>query len=403
MPIQKVFRGKSPVKVWTNDIDERAIHQLEEMAFLPFIHKHIAVMPDVHWGMGATIGSVIPSKGAIVPAAVGVDIGCGMIAVQISLNASDLPDNLHTIRGLIEHKVPHGRTNNGQTGDFGAHAALEGPLMERWMNLDQRYRKICAKHPKAKGYNSWQHMGTLGTGNHFIEICLDEDDHVWIVLHSGSRGAGNKIGTYFIEKAKEEMERWHITEYLPNKDLAYLVENTDLFDDYIHAVRWAQDFAEQNRLGMMDAILGILREKFPPFEIVAEAINCHHNYIAKENHYKANVWVTRKGAIRARVGDWGIIPGSMGARTYIVRGKGESESFCSCSHGAGRTMSRGEARRRFTADDLAKQTQGIDCPKDDARVDEIPAAYKNIDEVMANQSDLVEVMHTLHQIVNIKG
>lgn len=403
MPISTVIKGKRPVKIWTDDIDEKARHQLEEMAELPFIHKHIAVMPDVHWGMGATIGSVIPSKGAIVPAAVGVDLGCGMIAVATTLTANDLPDNLHNLRSFIEDRIPHGRSLNGKSGDIGAHAALTGDHLERWMNLDQRYRKICAKHPKAKGYNSWQHMGTLGTGNHFIEICLDQRDTVWVVLHSGSRGAGNKIGSYFIEQAKREMEKWHIDSYLPNKDLSYLVEHTEMFDDYTGAVLWAQDFAEQNREAMMGEVLTVMRKLLPPFTLRAHAINCHHNYIDRENHYGANVWVTRKGAIRARQGDMGIIPGSMGARTYIVQGKGNKESFCSCSHGAGRTMSRGEARKRYTADDLAEQTKGIECPKDDARVDEIPAAYKNIDDVMEHQLDLVDVIHTLHQIVNVKG
>lgn len=403
MPIAKVIMGKSPVKIWTEDIDARALAQLEEMALLPFIHKHIAAMPDVHWGMGATIGSVIPSKGAIVPAAVGVDLGCGMMAVQLTLTASDLPDNLHSLRTHIEELIPHGRSDNGGANDKGSRVALEGALIDRWMKLEAQYKRIIEKHPKAKAFNTWAHIGTLGTGNHFIEICLDENDAVWVVLHSGSRGPGNRIGTYFIEQAKLEMERYHITAYLPNKDLAYLVERTEIFNDYTGAVLWAQDFATQNREAMMQTVLNILCKRLPTFTVVDEAINCHHNYIARENHFNANIWVTRKGAIRARTTDMGVIPGSMGDKSFIVRGKGSKDSFCSCSHGAGRKMGRKEAHRRYTANDLAIQTMGIECPKDESRVDEIPAAYKPIEDVMANQNDLVEIVHTLHQVINIKG
>ncbi len=404
MTIKKVIKGRYPVKVWTDDIDDNAISQLEEMSNLPFIHKHIAAMPDVHWGMGATIGSVIPSKGAIVPAAVGVDLGCGMMAIQTSLKASDLPDNLHSLRCDIESVVPHGRSKNGKNGDVGSYSdAGASPHLDRWMSLSKRYDAISEKHPKAKAYNTWNHMGTLGTGNHFIEICLDESDNVWVMLHSGSRGAGNKIGSYFIQEAKKEMERYHIAEYLPHKDLSYLVEHTEIFDDYVNAVEWAQDFAMDNRKSMMGQVLNVLHNHFGGFSLEKEAINCHHNYIARENHYGSNVLVTRKGAIRAREGDLGIIPGSMGAKSFIVRGKGNKESFCSCSHGAGRKLGRKQAHKLFTADDLAEQTKGIECPKDESRVDEIPAAYKDIDKVMDNQSDLVEVLHTLHQVVNVKG
>jgi len=405
MTIKKVIKGRFPVKIWTDKIDDNAILQLENMSQLPFIHKHIAAMPDVHWGMGATIGSVIPSKGAIVPAAVGVDLGCGMMAVQTSLNANDLPDNLHILRCDIEAAVPHGRSNNGKLGDIGGWNVLPESHANRWSgaNLEQRYYDIIEKHPKARAFNTWSHMGTLGTGNHFIEICLDESDNVWVMLHSGSRGVGNKIGSYFIQKAKEEMARYHISEYLPDKDLSYLVEHTVLFDDYVEAVEWAQDFALENRKAMMGEVLNVLHKHFGDFSLEKEAINCHHNYIARENHYGSNVLITRKGAIRARVGDLGIIPGSMGAKSFIVRGKGNKESFCSCSHGAGRVLGRKQAHRLYTADDLAEQTKGIECPKDESRVDEIPAAYKDIDVVMDNQSDLVEVLHTLHQVVNVKG
>jgi len=399
----RVINKGAPVKVWTDEIDDNAISQLENMSMLPFIHKHIAAMPDVHWGMGATIGSVIPSKGAIVPAAVGVDLGCGMMAVQTTLTANDLPDNLRQIRSDIEAAVPHGRTDNGGPNDRGGWSELPPVIADRWHHLADRYEAIIQKHPKAKGYNNANHLGTLGTGNHFIEICLDENNTVWAMLHSGSRGAGNKIGSYFIERAKEEMDRWHITQYLPDKDLSYLVEHTELFDDYCEAVLWAQDFAEENRKAMMQAVLGVLHKHFGNFGLGSLAVNCHHNYISRENHFGANVWVTRKGAIRAREGDMGIIPGSMGAKSFIVRGKGNKESFCSCSHGAGRKLGRKEAQRMFTAADLAEQTKGIECPKDETRVDEIPAAYKSIDKVMVNQSDLVEIVHTLRQVVNVKG
>jgi len=405
MTIKKVIKGKFPVKIWTNDIDDNAMDQLRNMSQLPFIHRHIAAMPDVHWGMGATIGSVIPSKGAIVPAAVGVDLGCGMMAVQTTLNANDLPDNLHKLRCDIEAVIPHGRTDNGGRNDKGGwHGdTINADASKRWTDLNSRYNDIIDKHPKAKAYNTFHHMGTLGGGNHFIEICLDELDAVWVMLHSGSRGPGNKIGSYFIEQAKIEMERYHISSFLPDKDLAYLVERTEIFDDYCDAVLWAQDFAEQNRISMMHETLSVLADHFRPFDKTNMAINCHHNYIARENHYKSNVWVTRKGAIRAREGDMGIIPGSMGAKSFIVRGKGNKESFCSCSHGAGRKLGRKAAHRMYTADDLAEQTKGIECPKDESRVDEIPSAYKDIDNVMANQSDLVDIVHTLHQVVNIKG
>ena len=403
MPVMRVINGGKPVKVWTDEIDDNALLQLENMSRMPFIHKHIAAMPDVHWGMGATIGSVIPSKGAIIPAAVGVDLGCGMMAVQTTLIANDLPGNLHAIRSDIEAAVPHGRTNNGKRNDRGRWSNLPQTLQQRWTALSGRYDEIVTRHPKAKGYNSANHLGTLGTGNHFIEVCLDEADSVWVMLHSGSRGAGNKIGSYFIEQAKMEMERYHITPHLPDKNLSYLVEHTQIFDDYCNAVLWAQDFAEENRKAMMQAVLGVLHNRLGNFRTEQSAINCHHNYIARENHFGANVLVTRKGAIRAREGDMGIIPGSMGAKSFIVRGKGNKESFCSCSHGAGRKLGRKQALSMYTADDLAEQTQGIECPKDASRVDEIPAAYKSIDTVMANQSDLVDIVHTLRQVVNVKG
>ena len=410
MPVHKVIIAEkatgakgAPVKVWTDEIDQNAIEQLENISKMPFIHSHVAAMPDVHWGMGATIGSVIPSKGAVIPAAVGVDLGCGMMAVQTDINSSRLPDNLHKLRTEIEKAVPHGRTDNGRRNDRGGWGELPGNHTERWKKLEDGYNAIIEKHPKAKGQNSFNHMGTLGTGNHFIEVCLDENETVWLMLHSGSRGAGNKIGSYFIEQAKREMERYHILDSLPDKDLSYLVEHTEIFDDYVAAVHWAQEFASENREAMMEEILKVVGSELGDFKVIDKAINCHHNYIARENHYSENVIVTRKGAIRARKGDLGIIPGSMGAKSFIVRGKGSEDSFCSCSHGAGRKLGRNEAKKLYTAKDLADQTEGIECPKDDDRVDEIPAAYKSIDKVMECQSDLVEVLHTLRQVVNVKG
>lgn len=397
--------GGVGIKTWTKgiEVEEQAMQQLRNVAKLPFIHKHIAAMPDVHWGMGATIGSVIATRGAIVPAAVGVDIGCGMCAWQLSLNASQLPDNLAPARAAIEKAVPHGRTENGGKGDRGAWGEPPIGSVQRWNALSERYDAIIAKHPRAKAFNGVNHLGTLGTGNHFIEVCLDETDQVWVMLHSGSRGVGNKIGSYFIESAKKEMERYFIGKYLPDADLAYLVERTELFDDYVNAVEWAQEFAWENRKAMMEQTLNALRTVLPPFTVTEHAINCHHNYVARENHFGANVLVTRKGAVRARRGDLGIIPGSMGTGSFIVRGKGNPESFCSCSHGAGRRLSRGAAKRQITLEDHAKATAGIECRKDADVIDESPAAYKDIGAVIAAQSDLIDVVYRLRQIVNVKG
>jgi len=396
-----------PVKAWTKGVplEKEAEQQLMNAARMPFIHSHIAVMPDVHWGLGATIGSVIPTLKAIIPAAVGVDIGCGMMAVQTSLKATDLPENLKEIRSNIEKYVPHGRTNNGGRGDRGAWADIPEPQMEVWKDLGKGLDSIVEKNPKVmrKHSNNVNHLGTLGTGNHFIEVCLDEADQVWFMLHSGSRGIGNRIGTYFIELAKEDMRRWHIN--LPDINLAYLPEESNHFDEYVEAVEWAQTFAKTNRELMMQAVIQAVQNSkgIPPFEANLEAVNCHHNYVARENHFGKNVLVTRKGAVRARLGDMGIIPGSMGAKSYIVRGLGNKDSFDSCSHGAGRTMSRAEARRRFSVDDHIKATEGVECRKDKDVIDETPAAYKDIDAVMEAQKDLVEIAHTLRQIICVKG
>jgi len=397
-------KGGVPVKMWTRGValEDAAAQQLANIAVMPFVFKWIAAMPDVHWGMGATVGSVIATKRAIIPAAVGVDIGCGMVAVRTSLTAEQLPDSLSTLRAKIEAAVPHGRTNNGGPGDRGAWSDPPGPVSDEWTKLKAGYDRILQKHPKLDRGNHVNHLSTLGTGNHFIEVCLDGENRVWFMLHSGSRGVGNRIGTYFIEMAKKDMERWFIN--LPDQNLAYLPQGTEHFDDYVQAVHWAQDFAMTNRKLMLDAVINAAKASgLPDFEVGLEVINCHHNYVAVEKHYGEEVFVTRKGAVRAKEGDFGIIPGSMGARSYIVKGKGNRESFHSCSHGAGRTMSREEAKRRFTLADHEEATKGIECRKDADVIDETPAAYKPIDKVMEAQKDLVEVVYELRQIVCVKG
>ena len=396
--------GGAPIKAWTQGVpvEERAWDQLRNTARLPFVHKHVAAMPDVHWGFGATVGSVIPTSGAIVPAAVGVDIGCGMMAVRTSLGANDLPDDLSGLRNEIERSVPHGRTA-GRGRDKGSWENPPASVVSDWRSLQGGLDAIVSRAPKLRrpANRAIRHLGTLGTGNHFIEICLDEDDAVWAMLHSGSRGIGNAIGRYYIELAKDDMRRFFIN--LPDKDLAYLVEGTGHFKDYVDAVSWAQDFARMNREAMMARVLRALREAVKPFEQTATAVNCHHNYVERENHFGKNVWVTRKGAVRARAGDLGIIPGSMGARSYIVAGKGNAESFHSCSHGAGRVMSRGEAKRTFTLQNHRDATAGVECRKDEGVIDETPGAYKDIDAVMQAQTSLVDVVHTLKQVVCVKG
>lgn len=400
---QFLLKENVPVYGWTEGVpvEEKALEQLRNVARMPFIHHHMAVMPDCHWGMGATVGSVIPTVGAIIPAAVGVDIGCGMMAVRTGIVASDLPDNLHAIRCDIEAAIPHGRTDNGGVNDEGAHK--ERGDMPQDMRL--RLEAIVAKHPDLEraSRRASNHLGTLGTGNHFIELCLDEEQRVWIMLHSGSRGIGNKIGTYFIECAKKEMQRWFIN--LPDMDLAYIPEGSVLFDDYIEALTWAQEFALMNRQHMMAQVVKVLRSHFADKvgNIDEVAVNCHHNYVTKEQHYGKNVWLTRKGAVQARKGTMGIIPGSMGVKSFIVRGKGNFESFNSCSHGAGRVMSRGQAIKEISLEQHAQDTAGVECKKDASVIDESPRAYKPIEAVMAAQDDLVEIVHTLKQVVCVKG
>lgn len=409
MPVMTTFKdeGSAPVKVWTTDIEESALKQLHNMATLPFIHKHIAVMPDVHWGMGSTVGSVIPTIKAIVPAAVGVDIGCGMVAHKLNIRPDQLPDSLSGVRSAIEKAIPHGRTDDGGPNDRGAWGdGAPQTVLDAWTALseDSRWKQLLEEQPKVlKNANQGpRQLGSLGTGNHFVELCLDKEGGVWLMLHSGSRGIGNRIGTYFIEQAKKGMEMWSIK--LADPDLAYLPEGSPLFQVYWRALSWAQQYAYTNRTLMMEAAKSALSSALGlPVETTEHAVNCHHNYVAVENHFGQNVYVTRKGAVRAREGDMGIIPGSMGARSFIVRGKGNLDSFCSCSHGAGRRMSRGQAKKQFTLADLAEQTAGVECRKDADVIDEIPGAYKAIDEVMANQSDLVEVVAELKQVLCVKG
>jgi tRNA-splicing ligase RtcB (3'-phosphate/5'-hydroxy nucleic acid ligase) len=403
----QLIEGESgvPIKAWTKGvaIEAEAEKQLRNVARLPIVYKWVAAMPDVHWGIGATVGSVIPTKGAVIPAAVGVDIGCGMIAVQTTLNANQLPDNLRVLRTAIEKAIPHGRTDNGGRKDKGGWRELPKRQIGVWRQLQIGYKAITDKYPRLDRGNDVNHLGTLGTGNHFIEVCLDESDQVWFMLHSGSRGVGNRISMFFIEMAKNDM-REHIKN-LPDKDLAYFQEGSTHFEDYFDAVSWAQEFALYNRKLMMEQLVDAVSEsgEVPQFSLTETAVNCHHNYVAREEHYSAMVFVTRKGAVRARKGDLGIIPGSMGARSYIVRGLGNPESFQSCSHGAGRAMSRGEAKRRFSLQDHAKATAGVECRKDSDVIDETPMAYKPIEDVMNAQKDLVEVVHTLRQVVCVKG
>ncbi len=397
MPVVTLLTAKDkqkPVKIWTDEVEHEALAQMRRVASLPFIYKHVAGMPDIHLGKGATVGSVIATTDAVIPAAVGVDIGCGMNALRLSLKANDLPDNLSRIRAGIEQAVP--------LGAGGSHPKEQ---IKGGDPLAMGLGKVLGKHPGILKHGNPKkfatQLGTLGSGNHFIELCLDENDDVWVMLHSGSRGIGNQIGQYFIRLAKKDIQIHQL--HVPDKDLAYLKEGTEHFDDYVEAVDWAQQYAMYNRERMMQAVLLVLREHLKGFRVTKEAINCHHNFVDRELHDGNRVWVTRKGAIRARQDELGIIPGSMGARSYIIKGKGNPESFCSCAHGAGRKLSRTAAKQRYSVSDLLEQTQGIECRKDKGVLDEIPSAYKSIDKVMQMQTDLVEVVHELRQIVNVKG
>ena len=396
--------GGKPIKLWTQGVpvEADAQQQLINTAKLPFIFKHLAVMPDVHLGKGSTIGSVIPTLGAVIPAAVGVDIGCGMMAARTSLTASDLPDNLSGLRDAIERAVPHGRTSTRSGRDRGAWENVPTAADQAWANLAGRFKLITDKQPRLEKTNNRKHLGTLGTGNHFIEVCLDEAQRVWFMLHSGSRGVGNAIGSLYIELAKADM-RQHIAN-LPDKDLAYFEEGSQHYQDYVEAVSWAQDFARQNRELMMQAVIAAARQVIgKPFEANLQAVNCHHNYVQKEHHFGEDVLITRKGAVSAKKGELGIIPGSMGAKSFIVRGLGNEEAFSSCSHGAGRVMSRTQAKKQFSLDDQIRATAHVECRKDLDVIDEIPMAYKDIEKVMHAQRELVDVVHTLRQVVCVKG
>lgn len=387
---------KVPVKLWDKFVpmDEGVYGQSFNMASLPFIFKHIALMPDAHFGKGSTVGSVIPTRGVIIPATVGVDLGCGMCAARTSLKASQLPDNLKPLYDNLCRDIPVGQ-NQHKThhGD-----KVGASMWNDWYNIEAKHDKMIA----GKDKRNWLYqIGTLGGGNHFIELCIDENQDVWLMLHSGSRGIGNQIGSYFINIAKEEMKKHFIN--LLDQDLAYLPEGTQHFKDYMEAVDWAQEYAMINRQEMVDIALKTMSRYLPEFTITQEAVNCHHNYVSRENHFGENVWVTRKGAIRARKDELGIIPGSMGTKSFIVSGLGNPESFTSCSHGAGRVMSRGEANKRISVEDHVKATEGIVCRKDSGVLDESPKAYKDVEAVMQSQSDLVSIVHTLRQVMCIKG
>lgn len=374
-------------------IEDSAMQQIENLSRMPFIFKHVAVMPDCHFGMGATVGSVIPTNRAIIPAAVGVDIGCGMIAVKTPLTREDLPEDLSDIRKAIEHQVPLSaghynrsikKTAKPRIEQLEAKAA-ELDRLDFYDKLDKNWRK---------------QLGSLGSGNHFIEVVLDEEGYAWAFLHSGSRGVGNRIAAHHIKIAKALMEKWYIN--LPDADLAYLVEDTPEFDDYMKDLDWAQEFALLNREEMMERIIRLLQYRCGDFEPV-ETIQCHHNFTQREHHFGKNILVSRKGAIEAREGQMGLIPGSMGTRSYVVRGKGNAASFNTAPHGAGRRLSRNKARNNFTMEDFDRDMEGIEVNRSEAFLDELPGAYKDIDLVMEQSAGLVEILHTFRQIVNVKG
>ena len=380
-------------------IEPAAMQQIVKLASMPFIYKHVAVMPDCHVGMGATVGSCIPTDGAIIPAAVGVDIGCGMVAVRTPLSRGDLPENLSGIREGIERRIPLSAGKYDRRLSSTAEPRVAA-LEEKGGDRLRVYRKLSRRV-------DWRRqLGSLGSGNHFIEITVDESGSVWAFLHSGSRGIGNRIATHHIGTAQKLMKQQSIR--LPDRDLAYLSEGTEEFDDYIHDLRWAQDFALFNREEMMDRVMTELSytvygEGGHEDELELERIQCHHNFTQKERHFGKDVWVSRKGAIQAKEGQMGLIPGSMGTASYVVRGLGSAEAFETAPHGAGRRFSRGEARRRFTMDDFDRDMKGIEVRRSKEFIDELPGAYKDIDTVMEQSKDLVEIVHTFRQIVNVKG
>lgn len=386
--------------MWTDGVpvEVDAITQIRKMAALPVVHGNIAIMPDVHVGIGATVGSVIPTKAAIIPSAVGVDIGCGMCAIQTNLKLEDFDGKLATIRSQIERDVPVGFNfhSNSSVKYNAATASIIKSMEDRYKNL-----RIVDRFGQFDEGRMWKQLGTLGGGNHFIELCTDEVGGVWVMLHSGSRNIGKTIGECAINMAKDLAIKDGVK--LSDSNLAWLPEATEEFRLYTEALKWAQDYAMQNRNVMVQLVTAVLYKHFPHFKAMGEVINCHHNYASLETHFGDQVWVTRKGAVYAGEGSMGIIPGSMGSRSYIVRGKGNAESLCSCSHGAGRRMSRGEAKRHYSQEDAESQLAGVECRKDSGIIDELPGAYKDIDKVMAAQSDLVEVKHVLKQFLVVKG
>jgi tRNA-splicing ligase RtcB len=403
MTYETIDGGMVPVKAWVRGVpvEDVARKQLIETASLPIVWPHVAVMPDVHWGMGATVGSVVPTRGAIVPACVGVDLGCGMAASPTTLTSTDLGDDARAVFEALEEAIPHGRSDNGGANDRGAWGTVPTEVAARWATMAPGFERIGM--PRAADRAPRQ-LGTLGTGNHFVEVCLDETDRVWLMLHSGSRGVGNAIGSHFIALAKKRCESDGIT--LPNRDLAWLPESTPEFSAYVDAVAWAQEYAHENRRSMMASAVAVMSRLFGEtrFAVVGpEAVECHHNYVSREAHFGESLWITRKGAVSARAGQLGIIPGSMGAKSFIVRGKGNADSFHTCSHGAGRVMSRGAAKKQITLAMHEADTAGVVCRKDADVIDESPRAYKNVDDVMAAQADLVEVVHTLKGVVCVKG
>lgn len=388
MSISTVKGDRVPIRMWTdvNGVEEKALQQLKNIAKLPWVFHHVAVMPDVHYGKGATVGSVIAMKDAVSPAAVGVDIGCGMAAVKTSLNARSLPDNLKSLRSDVERAIPVGfNEHRDPTEGVGE--------LELWKEFEQLTPEVADRMSKAM-----RQVGTLGGGNHFIELCLDSDDVVWLMLHSGSRNIGKTLADVHISRAKKLAHN----QDLPDPDLAVFLAGTKQMKAYRRDLFWAQRYARTNRSFMLKLYKEVLREHFPKIAF-EEEISCHHNYVAEETHFGEDVLVTRKGAIRAGAGDMGIIPGSMGAHSFIVRGLGNAQSFESASHGAGRKMSRNAAKKRFNVTELRKQTEGIECRKDRGVLDEIPSAYKNIRTVMKNQRDLVEIVAELHQVMCVKG
>jgi tRNA-splicing ligase RtcB len=417
----RIAPSGTAIKLWNKHvtIEEAALKQLDEVASMPFVKPYVAAMPDTHWGMGATVGSVIPTVGAIMPAAVGVDIGCGMMAVRTNLNYKNVDRTVWNdttwqkmMFELISKAVPHGRTDNGGNRDIGSWSEVPIDIVQIWANkFDESYKNLLTHHPNSISKNALRQLGTLGTGNHFIEVCTEidnPDSSLWVVIHSGSRGLGNRIGTYFTKLAGDLCKSMHIN--LPNRDLGYFGLGTPLYNDYIRAVSLAQKFAWWNRSIMMQRVLKTIGAEQADSVVavgdknfVPSMIHMHHNYMTQIRYGNLDVNLTRKGAVDASDGNWVIIPGSMGAKTYIAKGLGNKESFFSCSHGAGRAMSRTQALKTFTVADHQAATLGVYCDKTTAVLDETPAAYKNIDAVMESQRDLVEPVLKLKQLVCVKG